>query len=238
MVKPARPGKPRKPTRKPSRMKRAAKRGAHKATRPRDPPMSTDSMAMPTPSPMPIVGMGASAGGLEAYQKFFEHMPHDTGMAFVVVQHLDPRHATLMPELLGRTTRMSVEQVRDETPVEPDRVYVIPPNATLTIEGGVLRVRSPRGDALRMPIDGLFHSLAEDQGHHAVCVLFSGTGTDGTLGLRSVKEHGGMAMAQSPESARHGRGAAGGRPGGMSPRWYSRCGGARLRCARRGRASP
>ncbi len=158
---------------------------------------------MPTPSPMPIVGMGASAGGLEAYQKFFEHMPHDTGMAFVVVQHLDPRHATLMPELLGRTTRMSVEQVRDETPVEPDRVYVIPPNATLTIEGGVLRVRSPRGDALRMPIDGLFHSLAEDQGHHAVCVLFSGTGTDGTLGLRSVKEHGGMAMAQSPESARH-----------------------------------
>ncbi len=148
--------------------------------------------------------MGASAGGLEALQKFFSHMPADTGMAFVVVQHLDPRHVTLMPELLGRITRMSVEQVRDETPVQPDHVYVIPPNATLTIEGGVLRVKSPPDSGgLRMPIDGLFRSLAEDQGHRAICLLFSGTGTDGTLGLRAVKEHGGMAMAQSPESAKH-----------------------------------
>jgi two-component system CheB/CheR fusion protein len=148
--------------------------------------------------------MGASAGGLEAFQKFFGHMPPDSGMAFVLVQHLDPRHATMMPELLGKTTRMPVEQVRDETPVEPNHVYVIPPNATLTIEGGVLRVKSPpEGTGLRMPIDHLFRSLAEDQGDRAICVLLSGSGSDGTLGLRSVKEHGGMAMAQSPESAKH-----------------------------------
>src|SRR5262245_37336439 len=148
--------------------------------------------------------MGASAGGLQAFQKFFAHMPPDTGMAFVLVQHLDPRHSTLMPELLGKTTRMNVEQVKDETPVEPNNVYVIPPNATLTIEGGVLRVKSPpETGGLRMPIDHLFRSLAEDQGDRAICVLLSGSGTDGTLGLRSVKEHGGMVMAQSPESAKH-----------------------------------
>ena len=147
--------------------------------------------------------MGASAGGLEAFQKFFGQMPPDSGMAFVLVQHLDPHHATLMPELLGKTTRMNVEQVRDETPVQPDHVYVIPPNATLTIEGGVLRVRTPPESRPRMPIDSLFHSLAEDQGERAICILMSGSGTDGTLGLRSVKEHGGMAMAQSPDSAKH-----------------------------------
>ena len=157
-----------------------------------------------TPEPFPVVAMGASAGGLEAFQKFFAAMPRDGGMAFVLAQHLDPRHVTLMPELLGRTTSMPVEQVKDHTPVKPDHVYVIPPNAVLTIEGGHLRVRVPPPDkGPRMPIDSLFHSLAEDQGPNAICVLFSGSGSDGTLGLRSVKEHGGMAMAQSPESAKH-----------------------------------
>jgi two-component system CheB/CheR fusion protein len=146
--------------------------------------------------------MGASAGGLEALQRFFRRMPATSGMTFIVVQHLDPHHVTLMPELLGKTTRMSVEQVRDETPIQPDHVYVIPPNATLTIEGGVLRVKPP-DEGRRMAIDSLFLSLAEDQGPRAVCILMSGSGTDGTLGLRSVKEHGGMAMAQSPESAKH-----------------------------------
>jgi len=125
-------------------------------------------------------------------------------MAFVLVQHLDPHHPSLLPELLSKATRMSVAQATDETPVQPDHVYVIPPNATLTIEGGVLRVRPPVGDSgLRLPIDRLFGSLAEDQGHNAVCLLFSGSGSDGTIGLRAVKEHGGMAMAQSPESAQH-----------------------------------
>jgi two-component system CheB/CheR fusion protein len=156
------------------------------------------------PERFPVVAMGASAGGLEAFQKFFTAMAPTAGMAFVLAQHLDPRHVTLMPELLGRTTTMPVEQVKDETPVQPNHVYVIPPNAVLTIEGGVLRVRTPAPErGMRMPIDSLFHSLAEDQGSNAVCILFSGAGSDGTLGLRAVKEHGGMAMAQSPESAKH-----------------------------------
>ena len=147
--------------------------------------------------------MGASAGGLDAFQRFFAHVPASNGMAFVLVQHLDPRHATLLPELLGKATPMSVETVKDETPVQPDRVYVIPANATLTIEGGLLRITPVDANIPRMPIDRLFHSLAEDQGPNAVCILFSGSGSDGTLGLRAVKEHGGMAMAQTPESAQH-----------------------------------
>jgi two-component system CheB/CheR fusion protein len=148
--------------------------------------------------------MGASAGGLEAFQKFFAHMPPDSGMAFVLVQHLDPRHATLMPELLAKCTRMQVQQVRDRTRMAPDNVYVIPPDRTLTIESGVVRAKKPVDSLGRYtPIDTLFRSLAADQGQNAVCILFSGSGTDGTLGLRSVKEHGGMTMAQSPETAHH-----------------------------------
>ena len=131
-------------------------------------------------------------------------MPSDSGMAFVLVQHLDPHHPSLLPELLGKATRMSVAQATDETPVQPDHVYVIPPNASLTIERGVLRVQPVDGDGgPRLTIDRLFDSLAQDQGHNAVCVLFSGSGSDGTIGVRAVKEHGGMVMAQSPETAQH-----------------------------------
>jgi two-component system CheB/CheR fusion protein len=131
-------------------------------------------------------------------------MPCPNGMAFVLVQHLDPHHPSILPELLRKATRMSVDQATDETPVQPDHVYVIPPKSSLTIEGGVLRVRPVEGDhGPRLPIDRLFDSLAQDQGHNAVCVLFSGSGSDGTIGLRAVKEHGGMVMAQSPETAQH-----------------------------------
>src|SRR5262245_25910137 len=127
------------------------------------------------PKRFPVVGMGASAGGLEAFQSFFTHMPPDGGMAFVLVQHLDPAHGTLMPELLARHTAMPVAQVQDETPVEPDHVYVIPPNATLTIEGGVLRVHTPVArPGPRAPIDAFFRSLATDMGEYAVCILLSG----------------------------------------------------------------
>jgi len=148
--------------------------------------------------------MGASAGGLEALQRFFGRLPPDSGMAFVVVQHIDPHHETLLPELLRKSTHMSVDLAREETPLEPDHVYVIPPNAILTIESGILRVQTPVDPQSRYsPIDRLFDSLAQDQGHNAVCILLSGSGSDGTLGLRAVKEHGGMVMAQSPESAQH-----------------------------------
>jgi two-component system CheB/CheR fusion protein len=151
-----------------------------------------------------IAAIGASAGGLEAYETFFKHMPPDAGIAFAVVMHLAPDHESALAQLLARHTQMSVEQVLDNTQVLPNRVYIIPPNATLTIKDCVLHVTSPaepRGR--RMPIDSLFLSLAEDRGELAVCIMLSGTGTDGTIGLRAIKEHGGMVMAQTLESAKY-----------------------------------
>ena len=151
-----------------------------------------------------IAALGASAGGLEPLEKFFTHMPADAGIAFVVVQHLAPDHPTALPEILARYTQMPVEQVRDNTKATPNRVSIIPPNATLTIKNGVLRVSDPvEARGLRMPIDTLFSSLAEDRGENAVCIMLSGTGSDGTLGLRAIKEHGGMAMAQTLETAKY-----------------------------------
>jgi two-component system CheB/CheR fusion protein len=155
-------------------------------------------------SPALIIGMGASAGGFEAFEHFFRQMPADSGMAFVVVQHLAPDHESLMPELLARHTGMPVAQVADGTRAEPNQIYVIPPNMVLTIQGGVLHLAEPvSGANTRGAIDKFFTSLAEDQGDKAVCILLSGAGTDGTLGLRTIKEHGGMAMAQTTDSARH-----------------------------------
>jgi two-component system, chemotaxis family, CheB/CheR fusion protein len=151
-----------------------------------------------------IAALGASAGGLEPLEIFFKHMPADAGIAFVIIQHLAPDHPTALPELLGRHTGMPVEQAQNNTQVVPNRVYVIPPNATLTIEKGTLGVNTPaeaRGS--RTPIDGFFNSLAADRGEHAVCIMLSGTGTDGTLGLRAIKEYGGMAMAQTLDSAKY-----------------------------------
>lgn len=151
-----------------------------------------------------IAAIGASAGGLEALEQFFRHTPADTGIAFIVVQHLAPDHESALAQLLAKYTSMPVEQVRDKTRVLQDRVCIIPPNATLTIQDGVLHVAAPaepRGR--RTPIDSLFSSLAQDHGENAVCIVLSGTGTDGTRGLMAIKEHGGMAMAQTIESARY-----------------------------------
>ena len=151
-----------------------------------------------------IVAIGASAGGLEALENFFKHMPPDAGMAFAVIQHLAPDHASALPQLLARYTHMHVEQVQDKTNVAPDRVYIIAPNTTLTIKGGTLELAAPaepRGQ--RTPIDSFFSSLAHDRGENAVCIMLSGTGTDGTRGLKAIKEYGGMAMAQTLESAKY-----------------------------------
>jgi two-component system, chemotaxis family, CheB/CheR fusion protein len=151
-----------------------------------------------------IVALGASAGGLEPLETFFNRMPADAGIAFVIVQHLAPDHPTALPQILARHTAMSVEEAKNNTQVAPDHVYVIPPNATLTIENGALRVTPPaEARGVRTPIDAFFGSLAEDRGEQAVCIMLSGTGTDGTLGLRAIKEHGGMALAQSLESAKY-----------------------------------
>ncbi|MBL8780984.1 MAG: PAS domain S-box protein [Alphaproteobacteria bacterium] len=145
-----------------------------------------------------VVGIGASAGGLGAFKKFFSHMPADNGMAFVLVQHLDPKHDSLLAELIGKQTSMNVAEARDGERLTANCVFIIPPDATLTVKGGVLRVTKPAPPReTRRPIDTFFTSLADDQGENAVCIVLSGTGTDGTQGLKAVKENGGLTLAQA-----------------------------------------
>jgi len=145
-----------------------------------------------------IVGIGASAGGLEAFKAFFAHMPVDGDLAFVLVQHLAPDRHSLLAELIGRSTLMPVLEATHGMRVEPRHVYVIPPNATLTIADGVLQVCKPAPPREhRWPINTFFTSLAEDQGDRAVCVVLAGTGSDGAQGLRAIKDHGGLTLAQS-----------------------------------------
>ena len=152
----------------------------------------------PPPASTMIVGIGASAGGLEAFKAFFAHMPVDGELAFVLVQHLAPDHTSLLAELVGRSTTMPVLEATHGMRVEARHVYVIPPNATLTIADGVLQVCKPAPPREhRWPINTFFTSLAEDQGDCAVCVVLAGTGNDGAQGLRAVKDHGGLALAQS-----------------------------------------
>src|SRR5262245_10348571 len=149
-----------------------------------------------------VVGIGASAGGLEALKTFFGAMPPKTGLAFVVIMHLDPSHESLMPELIGHVTGLTVVPALDQQPIATDHVYVIPPNRTLTIDQGILRVRDVTDRrSLRGVIDHFFRSLAEDQHDRAVAIVLSGTGTEGTLGVRTVKAEGGLVMAQAPDTA-------------------------------------
>ncbi len=181
-------------------------RSAGSAPAPQSPP-HPEAEASTGPGPATgrflVVGLGASAGGLEAFEQFLAHMPGDSGLAFVLVSHLDPDHESLMTELLRRVTPMPVEEAADGDRIMANRVYVIPPNRYLTVDGGALRLSIPpvpRG--LRLPIDAFFRSLAEDQGDRAVCVILSGNGTDGTLGLRAVHGAGGLSLVQAPADAR------------------------------------
>ncbi|HTU01110.1 MAG TPA: chemotaxis protein CheB, partial [Candidatus Sulfotelmatobacter sp.] len=152
-----------------------------------------------------VVGIGASAGGLDAFTRFFQAMPADSGMAFVLIQHLDPTHESLTAELLGKHTKMPVRQVAGDVAVQADHVYVIPPNKYMSISNGVLRLTPPvERHAMRMPIDFFFRSLAQDQQERAIGIILSGTGTDGTLGLKEIKMVGGMAIAQNPKTIQHG----------------------------------
>ena len=158
---------------------------------------STDTELTKPQMPL-IVGIGASAGGLDAFKAFFAAMPADSGMAFVLVQHLEPSHKSILAELIGRQTTMTVAEARDGVPVAANCVFIIPPDATLTISGGVLAVEQPAPPRQRrFPIDTFFASLAADQGQNAVCIVLSGTGRDGTMGVKMVKQHGGLALAQS-----------------------------------------
>ena len=154
-------------------------------------------------SAFPIVGIGASAGGLEALEEFLRNVPSASGLAFVIVQHLDPAHKGAMVELLQRATSMPVMQVKDGQKVKPDCVYMIPPNKDMSILHGVLYLLPPASPhGLNLPIDFFFRSLAEDQQEHAIGVVLSGMGSDGTLGVQAIKEKAGTAFVQSLESAK------------------------------------
>ena len=148
--------------------------------------------------PSLVVGIGASAGGLAAFRSFFDNMPADTGMAFVLVQHLDPEHRSLLVELLRPHTAMQVVEAQDRAALMPNQIHVIPPNATLTLEGDVLRVATPvPAREYRRPIDTFFLTLAESQEDCAVGVILSGVGSDGSLGVKAIKEYGGFTLAQA-----------------------------------------
>jgi two-component system CheB/CheR fusion protein len=152
----------------------------------------------------PIIGIGASAGGLEAFELFFKTMPVWCGMAFVLVPHLDPGHDSLLSEILQRNTTMPVHEAQDQVKIEPDHVYIIPPNKDMTIFHGVINLSVPeQARGLRLPIDAFFRSLAEDQGERAICVILSGSGSDGTLGLRAIHGAGGVSFVQEPTTAKY-----------------------------------
>jgi two-component system, chemotaxis family, CheB/CheR fusion protein len=182
-------------------MSRSGKRKASPRRRSRTPAATSPARSPPgTPT---VVAIGASAGGLEAIEKFLRGVPEGSGLAFVIVQHLDPTHVGAMPELLQRATRMPVAQVRDGTRVEADHVYVIPPGEDLSILRGVLHLSQPAAPrGFRLPIDGFLRALADDQRAASVAVILSGMGTDGTLGLKAVKECGGVVLVQEPSSAK------------------------------------
>jgi two-component system CheB/CheR fusion protein len=149
-----------------------------------------------------IVGLGASAGGLESLGQFLSQVPATSGLAYIVVQHLDPTHKAMLTELLQRATTMPVREATASMPIEPDIVYVIPPNTELTVAHGVLRLAEPsQPRGMRLPIDVLFCSLARDQGERAIGVVLSGMGSDGTLGLQAIRSQGGLTLAQEPQSA-------------------------------------
>ncbi|MEG4941158.1 chemotaxis protein CheB [Microcoleus sp. F4-D5] len=154
-------------------------------------------------APFPIVGIAASAGGLAAFTGLLSHLPIDTGMAFVLIQHLDPNHKSLLTEILARTTQMPVNQVEDGVAVEPNQVYIIPPNTKMVLSKGTLQL-SPREkiEGKYMPADAFFRSLAIDRGHKAIAVVLSGGDGDGSLGIKAIKAAGGMTFAQTQDTAK------------------------------------
>lgn len=157
----------------------------------------------PVNDKFPIVGIGASAGGLEALEDFFKNMPENNGMAFVVIQHLDPNHIGIMPELLQRTTTMKVIQASDRLKVKPNCVYIIPPNKSMSILNGSLHLFAiVESHGLRLPIDIFFRSLADDMKEKSIGIILSGMGSDGSLGLKAIKENNGIVLVQDPDSAK------------------------------------
>jgi two-component system CheB/CheR fusion protein len=151
-----------------------------------------------------VVGIGSSAGGLEALEHFFLNMPPDSGMAFVLIPHLDPTHKSILPELLKRFTAMPISEAKDGMAIGPNSVYVLPPNKDMAILNGKLQLLVPaESRGLRHPIDFFFRSLAQDQRDRAVAVILSGTGTEGALGIKSIKGEDGLIIVQDPKDAKY-----------------------------------
>ncbi|HYZ87080.1 MAG TPA: chemotaxis protein CheB, partial [Bryobacteraceae bacterium] len=165
--------------------------------------VTESDISPPRGNPFPIVGIGASAGGLEAFGQLLAAMPEKTGMAFVLVQHLDPQHESLLPDLLAPLTKMQVITVSDGVTVKPDHVYVIPPNKSMELKDGTLRLAA-REPGLHLPIDIFFRSLADVQGSRAIGVVLSGNASDGSLGVRAIKAECGITFAQDELTARFG----------------------------------
>ena len=150
-----------------------------------------------------IVGIGASAGGLEALEDFFINMPEDTGLSFVIVQHLAPDYKSILSEILQRYTQMPVTQILDGTLIEPNHVYVIPPNRDVGVVGNILSLYAPSAPrGFNLPIDFLFRSLANQLGSKTAGIVLSGTGSDGSLGIKAIKGEGGLTIAQDPNTTR------------------------------------
>ncbi len=165
---------------------------------------STGSRKQDLASPIPVVGIGASAGGLEAFKTFFEKMPSDSGMAFVLIPHLDPLHKSLMDDIVGRHTAMPTVQVDKRMTIAPNHVYIVPPNRNLTIEKGQLVPHAiTRTRGINLPVDFFFRSLAAHQNKRAIGVILSGTMSDGATGLKEIKARGGLVIAQTPATAEH-----------------------------------
>ncbi len=188
--------------------KAAKRRPAPRSEVPNDTPGGGASLTFSmseaeTADTFPIVGMGASAGGLEALESFFSNMPAEPGLSFVVIQHLSPGTKSVMRELLQAKTKMAVYVVENGIKVEPNRIYVNPPGMEVSLLGRILRSAAPGGGkAPLFPIDSFFRSIAESEKESGICVILSGTGTDGTLGLKAVKEEGGMVMVQDANQAK------------------------------------
>ena len=186
-------------------VKKEAKREQKRATPPRKPIQKDPKQRKPPQQrEFPIIAIGASAGGLEALEILFSNMPPETGMSFVVVTHTDPSRQSMLPQILQRGTKMEVIQIKGGMTVKPNTVYLPPSNKDVALEHDTFEFKEQRGaSTMRLPIDTFFKSLAENRGERAGCIVLSGTGTDGSQGLRFLKENGGLAMAQRPESAKY-----------------------------------
>ena len=192
-------------------MKKAANNKKAAASEAKSPPALQDETAeQPTPArkAFPVVGIGASAGGLEPLEAFFASIPKDNagdlGIAFVVIQHLSPNHKSIIGEILKKDTSLPIKEIQDGMEVEPSTVYFNPPNQEVGLYQGTFHLMEPAEIRhTRLPIDFFFRSLAQDLEEKAICVILSGTGSDGTLGLGAVKGGGGMTMAQAEEQAKY-----------------------------------